>query len=58
MEICGAVLPGFICFADYAAAVFPAAVFVLRTSPRQAGSLVNPFAAQLACRGEISAPPR
>ena len=25
----------------------------LRTSPRQAGSLVNPFAAQLACRGEI-----
>jgi len=51
-------LPGFICFADYAAAVFPVAVFVLRTSPRQAGSLVNPFAAQLACRGEISAEPR
>ena len=31
----------------------PLAVFVLRTSPCQAGSLVNPFAAQLACRGEI-----
>ena len=29
------------------------AVFVLRTSPCQAGSRVNPFAAQLACRGEI-----
>ena len=44
--------------ADYAAAVFPVAVFVLRSSPRQAGSLVDPFAAQLACRGEISALPR
>ena len=34
----------------------PRAVFVLRTSPRQAGSLVNPFAAQLACRGELKMP--
>ena len=36
----------------------PLAVFVLRTSPSQACSLVDPFAAQLACRGEISALPR
>ena len=60
-NVCGSAVPccpASSATADYAAAVFPVAVFVLRSSPRQAGSLVDPFAAQLACRGEISALPR
>ena len=50
--------PGFICYRRLRRGSLPLAVFVLRTSPCQAGSRVNPFAAQLACRGEISALPR
>ena len=41
MEICGAVLPGFICFADYAAAVFPSpsSCFALRRAKRVRSSI-------------------